>query len=42
VVWNLTPLSMSNKTFSLSPDSVIPLLFISLKRYVCPNAERCY
>jgi hypothetical protein len=28
----LTPLSMSSKTFSLSPDSVIPLLFISLSK----------
>jgi hypothetical protein len=35
VVWSRTPLSKSNKAFSLSPDSVTPLLFASLITYVC-------
>lgn len=34
VVCNLTPLSINNRTFSLSPDSVTPLLLISLNTYV--------
>lgn len=34
VVCSLTPLSINSNTFSLSPDSVTPLLFISLNMYV--------